>query len=113
MALDDKLPHRGTYIRGSSRQRLPELLSKLGRVDLLIHDSLHSERNLRLEVDRAWQVIPRGGAIVVDDLDISKGFRSFTRAYSGHDSLVCESESNHPDLWRFNKRGLFSIVCKP
>jgi hypothetical protein len=112
MAVDDRLRHRWTYIRGSSRQRLPELLSKLGRVDLFIHDSLHSERNVRFEVDRAWQAMPRGGAIVVDDVDINKGFRSFTRAHSGHDSLICESEPNHPDLRRFNKKGLFGIIRK-
>ncbi len=112
MAVEDRLRHRWTYIRGSSRQRLPELLSKLGRVDLFIHDSLHSERNVRFEVDRAWRAMPRGGAIVVDDVDINKGFRSFTRDHLGHDSLVCESEPNHPDLRRFNKKGLFGIIRK-
>ena len=39
MVVDDKSRHRWTYIRGSSRQRLPELLSKLGRVDLFMHEN--------------------------------------------------------------------------
>ena len=112
MVVDDKSRHRWTYIRGSNRQRLPELLSKLGRVDLFMHDTLHSERNARFEVDSAWHVMPRGGAIDVDDVDINKGFRRFTRAYSCHDSLVCESEPNRPHLRRFNKKGLFGIIRK-
>jgi hypothetical protein len=41
---------RWTYIHGLSRQRLPGLLSELGQIDLVVHDSLHSERNVRIPV---------------------------------------------------------------
>jgi hypothetical protein len=112
VAVDDRLRHRWSYIRGSSRQQLPGLLSKLGKVDLFIHDSLHSERNVRFEMDSVWQAMAPGGAIVVDDIDVNKGFRSFTQVFPGHRALVCESEPIRPDLRRFNKKGLFGIVRK-
>jgi hypothetical protein len=54
---------------GSSRRRLPKLLSELDQIDLFIHDSLHSERNVRFELDRAWTKLRPGGAIIVDDVD--------------------------------------------
>ena len=101
-----------TYIKGSSRVRLPKLLSQLGRIDLFIHDSLHSEHNVRFELDRAWTNLKPGGALVVDDVDANWGFRSFTQTFSGHQSIICEAEPLHPDLRRFNKKGLFGIILK-
>ena len=112
IAVDDRLRHRWTFIRGSSRQQLPGLLSELGHVDLFVHDSLHSERNVRFEMDSVWKAMPAGGAIVVDDIDVNKGFRSFTAAFPAHRALVCESEPVRPDLRRFNRKGLFGIVRK-
>ena len=48
----------------------------------------------------------------VDDVDANWGFRSFTQSYSGHKSMICEAEPTHPDLRRFNKKGLFGIILK-
>jgi len=112
MAVGDRYPDRWTYIEGSSRRRLPGLLSQLGQIDLFIHDSLHSERNVRFELDRAWAALKPGGAIVVDDVDANWGFWSFTQTFSGHESMICEAEPLHPDLRRFNKKGIFGIILK-
>src|SRR5580658_817676 len=57
IAVDNRHLDRWSYIRGSSRRRLPKLLTRLGEIDLFIHDSLHSERNVRFELDRAWPAI--------------------------------------------------------
>jgi hypothetical protein len=112
IAVDARLRHRWSYIRGSSRRRLPAVLSQLGEIDIFVHDSLHSERNVRFELDQAWPALRRGGAIVVDDIDVNRGFRNFTLSFSGYRSLVCESEPLRPDLRRFNKKGLFGIILK-
>jgi hypothetical protein len=42
VAVDRGLRARWTYVRGSSRRRLPGLISRLGTIDLFVHDSLHS-----------------------------------------------------------------------
>lgn len=112
LAVPDRLAKRWTYIKGSSRLRLPTLISQLGQIDLFVHDSLHSERNVRFELDRAWANLRPGCPLVVDDVDASWGFRSFTKTFSGHQSVVCEAEPLHPDLRRFNKKGLFGIILK-
>ena len=112
MAVDSRLQHRWSYIRGSSRRCLPGVLTQLGEIDLFVHDSLHSEGNVRFEIDRAWTALRPGGAIVVDDIDLNRGFRSFTQSFSGHQSIVCEAEPLHPDLRRFNKKGMFGIILK-
>ena len=113
VAVGDRFADRWSYIKGSSRRRLPELLSRLGQIDLFIHDSLHSKRNVLFELDRAWPALRPGGAIVVDDIDANWGFQSFTQTCSGHQSMICEAEPLHADLRRFNNKGLFGIILKP
>jgi hypothetical protein len=103
---------RWTYIKGSSRRRLPRLLYDLGQIDLFIHDSLHTERNVRFELDRTWPMLGPKGAIVVDDIDANWGFRSFSQTIPDQVSLICEAEPLRPDLRRFNKKGLFGIILK-
>jgi hypothetical protein len=112
IAVRDGCRDRWSYILGSSRRRLPGLLARLGQIDLFIHDSLHSERNVRFEIDRAWEALRPGGTIVVDDIDVNRGFHSFTQSFPGCQSLVCEAEPLRPDLRRFNKKGMFGIVLK-
>ena len=112
IAVGNRFPDRWSYIKGSSRRRLPPLLSELGQIDLFIHDSLHSERNVRFELDRAWKALRPGGALVIDDVDANWGFHSFTQAFSCHAALICEAEPVRPDRRRFNDKGLFGIIEK-
>src|SRR5262249_49343405 len=112
IAVGNRFSNRWSYIKGSSRRRLPALLSKLGTIDLFIHDSMHTERNVRFEVERAWKALRPGGAVVVDDIDLNRGFGSFRFGYSGYRSIVCEAEPIRPDLRRFNCKGLFGVIVK-
>jgi Methyltransferase domain len=111
-AVGDGHADRWLYIQGSSRRRLPGLLSRLGQIDLFIHDSLHSERNVRFELDRAWAAMGTHGALVVDDIDVNWGFQSFTQAFPDQRSMIGEAEPLHPDGRRFNKKGLFGVILK-
>jgi Methyltransferase domain len=77
IAVPDDLRHRWTYVQGTSRERLPGLLTELGELHLFVHDSLHTGRNLRFELASAWAAMPSGGVAVVDDIDHSLGFRTF------------------------------------
>ena len=107
------LHHRWSYVKGSSRRQLPKLVSRLGQVDLFIHDSLHSERNVRFELDHVWSALTPGGAVLVDDIDANSAFDVFTRNLAKHQVLICEAEPITPDLRRANGKGLFGIIRKP
>jgi predicted O-methyltransferase YrrM len=111
-AVLDRLHHRWSYIKGSSARRLPGLLSQLETIDLFIHDSRHTERNVRFELDHAWATVRPGGALVVDDIDLNWGFRSFTDTVSYYQSLIGYAEPLEPDLTRFAERGLFGVIFK-
>lgn len=103
---------RWSYVEGSSRRRLPGLLRELGEIDLFVHDSRHTERNLRFELDRAWTALSPGGVLVADDIDLNWGFHSFTKALPGRRWLVCHAEPLEPDPVRRDQKGLFGIVQK-
>ena len=112
LAVGGRYPARWSYIRGLSKRRLPDLISKLNQIDLFIHDSLHSARNVRFEVEAVWSALRPGGAIIVDDIDVNWGFHTFTQLLSGHQAIICESEPVRPDVRRVNKKGLFGIIVK-
>jgi hypothetical protein len=88
---------RWSYVRGSSRRRLPSLVSRLGEVDLFVHDSLHTGRNMRFELRTVWPAMPRGALALVDDVD-NQSFRDFVREVHGPASRVLRS-SDGP--WMF------------
>lgn len=111
-AVNDSCRERWTYIAGSSRRRLPALLASLGTIDLFIHDSLHSERNVCYELQQVWPVINPNGAFVIDDVDANWGFHTFTKTHAGRWHAVGEAEPLHPDPRRSNKKGYFGIIMK-
>ncbi len=92
IAVPDNLRARWTYVAGTSRRRLPQLLEKVGPIDLFVHDSSHTERNLRFELGQAWGALRDGGAIVADDIHQSPAFASFVRALPAQASFVAEAD---------------------
>jgi hypothetical protein len=112
IAVPNTLHDRWSYVLGSSRRRLPVLLRHLDHVDLFVHDSMHSARNVDFELTHVWDVLRPGGAVVVDDVDVNRGFDNFVRSFANQSSLVCEAEPLRPDARRFNKKGLFSVAVK-
>ena len=91
-----------TYLRGTSRRRLPKLLAELGEIDLFVHDSSHTERNLGFELEQAWSAL-RKGAIVADDIQLNAAFGAFTRSRADVPSFVAQADDTE---------ALFGIVLK-
>ena len=85
VAVPDRLRNRWVYLEGASRRRLPPLLQRLGQLDLFFHDSLHSTRNTRWELETTWRALPPGGVVVADDADHNWGFDEFLKR--GRDRL--------------------------
>jgi Methyltransferase domain len=104
IAVPQELRRRWSYVSGTSRERLPSLLDELGQVDLFVHDSLHTGRNTRFELDTAWPAIRPGGVAVVDDIDHSLAFRSFTAAIAPANSVAVHHVTGE---------GLWGVAIKP
>lgn len=72
--IPQELRHRWRLHLGSSRRLLPPLVKRLGRVDLFIHDSLHSYHNIRRELRIASRGLPSNGIVVVDNIAGNSAF---------------------------------------
>ncbi len=110
IAVDGFAPERWQLLRGTSRRYLPGLLATLDEIDLFIHDSLHTRRNVCFEVEQAKRHLTPGGFIVIDDIDTNWGFHALSEAGSADRLIVCQSEPVHPDHRRFDDRGLFGVI---
>jgi predicted O-methyltransferase YrrM len=86
IAVDEALRPRWSIHRGSSARVLPGLLEEVGVVDLFLHDSLHTHRNMRREFEAVWPRLRAGGVILADDVERNQAF----------DELRLEN----PALWR-------------
>jgi hypothetical protein len=96
VAVPENRRDRWTYIEGSSRRRLPALLNQIGTVDLFVHDSLHTARNMRYEMDRIWPVLSPGGVMIIDDV-YNQSFREFVAQAPNCDALVGRSGDGRSD----------------
>lgn len=64
--------------RGPSKRLLPKLLPTLGPLDLFIHDSLHTYRNMRWEFEMIWPLLRPGGVLIADDVPNNRAFHEFS-----------------------------------
>lgn len=70
----DDLRSRWTLILGEAREILPQLLARLGRVDMFIHDSDHSYAHMKFEFEQSYPYIRPGGLLLSDDANFNTAF---------------------------------------
>ena len=102
-AVTDACRRRWSYLEGSSSQRMPALVTKVGQVDLFIHDSLHTAKNTVFEMDQAASAMSPRGVMLVDDISTHEGFATFARRHREYQTIVCPSA---------DRQGLFGVAVK-
>jgi hypothetical protein len=105
VAVTDSCRKRWTYIEGSSRRRLLPLLRSVVQVDLFIHDSLHTARNTRFEMEQTLKFLAPGGIMIVDDIGTHQAFFNFAQEFPMLETLACP----HSD----RAASYFGLVYKP
>jgi len=73
----EELRWRWELILDDARQVLPRLLSKLGKIDMFLHDSLHTYEHMIFEYSIAYRYIRDGGVLASDDANWNSAFRDF------------------------------------
>jgi Methyltransferase domain len=91
-AVPKRLYDRWTLTRGSSRSVLPGLVAELGQIQLFVHDSMHTTRNVRFELERVWPALAPGGVALIDDVEKNSAITEFLIAHPGTSSMVCASD---------------------
>ncbi|MEJ5300923.1 MAG: class I SAM-dependent methyltransferase [Thermodesulforhabdaceae bacterium] len=54
---------------GDSKELLPELLNKIGAIDMFLHDSLHTDEHVMFELSTVFPYVKKGGLILADDVN--------------------------------------------
>ncbi len=70
---------RWELARGYSRDALPPLLERIGKIDVFIHDSEHTYENMLFEYRLGWEHLNQGGVLVSDDIGLNQAFNDFCR----------------------------------
>jgi hypothetical protein len=91
VAVTDSCRPRWTYIAGESRRRLPLLVAEAGKVQLFIHDSLHTARNTLFEMEQAASIMTPGGVMLIDDIRGHNAFAAFTKRHPEYQTLRCST----------------------
>jgi len=95
---------RWHLLRGRTRRLLPPLMAQLSSVDIFLHDSLHTYRNMTWEFRTVWPKLKAGGVLLSDDIDMNRAFEEFAT----HSSKVELFAAGKQD----NKSSLFGIAIK-
>jgi hypothetical protein len=91
VAVTDSCRPRWTYLEGESRNVLPPLVADTGRMELFIHDSLHTAKNTLFEMEQAASVMSPGGVMLVDDIRGHDGFATFARLHPEFATVLCST----------------------
>ena len=91
-AVPERLHARWTLLRGSSRKLLPGLVADLSQIDVFVHDSMHTARNLRFELEQVWPALAPGGAMLIDDVEKNVATGQFRQARSETPAVTFTSD---------------------
>ena len=72
--IPEKLKARWRLYKGVSKRVLPRLLPLLDQVDMFVHDSLHTYRNMLREFQMVTPYLSRPSVVIADDVDGNLAF---------------------------------------
>jgi hypothetical protein len=76
-AIPDELKKHWKFVKGSSTKKLNNLLESVGKIDIFLHDSMHTYKNMLFEFQNAWPYIKRDGFLLSDDVLENNSFLEF------------------------------------
>jgi len=98
-----KLRDRWTLVRGSVQRVLPGVLTASDKIDIFIHDSLHTYAHMMFEFSKAWPILRAGGILIADDVEGNRAFEDFAlRVNPSYSAVVRERD----------KQGSFGLMLK-
>jgi len=98
-----ELEKRWTLRRGTSQRLLGPLIAELGTVDLFVHDSLHTYKNMKKEFETVWPALRAGGVLISDDIEGNAAFLQLAQTKKLDQTVVIQER---------NKDALLGVVVK-
>ena len=82
------LKNRWNLVLGKSSKKLKNLFDEFGDVDIFIHDSLHTYKNMMFEFNITLEKINKNGMIISDDVLGNDAFYDFTNKRNLENYLI-------------------------
>jgi hypothetical protein len=79
--------------RGTSRVLLPRVLKQIGTVNFFLHDSLHTCRNIRRELEMVTPYLSGQALVLSDDIDGNRAFSEWAEKVKPPFSGIIEQSS--------------------
>jgi predicted O-methyltransferase YrrM len=73
---------------GDAREILPRLLEQLGKIEIFIHDSLHTYDHMMWEFETAYPHLRSRGLLISDDVLWNNSFRDFARNVRAREAQI-------------------------
>ena len=76
-AIPNELKENWELIVGKSSDKLKEISSSMNNIDIFLHDSLHTYKNMFFEFNLMWPCIKKNGFLLSDDISDNNAFIDF------------------------------------
>jgi len=77
--IPDELKSNFKLVKGTSAEKMREVLENTGEVDAFFHDSEHTYNNIMLELNSIWPKLSRDYLIIVDNYDWTSAPNDFAK----------------------------------
>ena len=102
-AIPDELKTHWKFVKGSSTEKLKDVLKSVGKIDIFLHDSMHTYKNMIFEFESAWPYIKNNGFLLSDDILENNSFLEFYTSKNLKPILLSSLDQKH----------IFGILKKP
>ena len=96
-AIPENLKDRWELSLGKSEELLPKILKRQEKIDVFMHDSLHTYDHMMFEYTTSWDFIKKNGLLLSDDIVVMNG--------KGHSPFVDFAESKQKEIVVYNVLG--------
>ena len=96
-AIPENLKDRWELSLGKSEELLPKILERQKKIDVFMHDSLHTYDHMMFEYTTSWDFIKKNGLLLSDDIVVMNG--------KGHSPFVDFAESKQKEIVVYNVLG--------
>ena len=103
-AIPQNLRKRWKLIVGSSVAKLEEILRSKKTIDVFLHDSLHTYKNMLFEYNTAWPFIKKSGFLISDDVPENNAFLDFYSMVNGSPILMTNNQDKEIVLGIIRKK---------
>jgi len=112
LAVEPRAAQRWSLFADSGKRALPELLARIGMVDMIVYDNPRPDHETHFEINLAWGALKPGGVMIIDDIDVNGAYQFFIERHPDYRALVCGAEPIRPGAPAPETNRQFAILFK-